>query len=165
VTQGRGAASARVRRERWLILCVVLARQVDEDLREPSGRDLLVSATYTFAQLAAAIDRAFARWDLAHLHEFRLADGRRVPRVDEDEELDDEDVDEAHKQLGNLRAGETFEYVFDTGAGWSHDCTVLRDAVDPIQEVGVTPTEIAPIFGWGAVPDQYRRVTPDTNDG
>jgi hypothetical protein len=30
---------------------------------------------YTFDQLADAIDVTFARWDLAHMHAFTLADG------------------------------------------------------------------------------------------
>jgi len=49
-----------------------------EELVDPPGRDLLMSSAHTFADLASAIDRVFARWDLSHLHEFRLLDGRRV---------------------------------------------------------------------------------------
>jgi hypothetical protein len=38
----------------------------------------MVGPGHTFAQLADAINHAFARWDPSHLHEFQLADGRRI---------------------------------------------------------------------------------------
>jgi hypothetical protein len=144
-----------------MIVRVVLARHAGEGLVDPPGRDLLASASHTFAQLAAAIDRAFARWDLGHLHEFQLANGTRIASADEDEGLDDGDLDEARERLARLKARSTFEYVFDLGEGWSHDCAVLRDDVDPQNELGLVPTEIVPVFGWGSIPDQYGRVKPD----
>lgn len=55
-----------------MIVRVLLAAQGGDDLVGTPGRDLLVSDTHTFADLAAAIDCAFARWDLSHLHEFRF---------------------------------------------------------------------------------------------
>jgi hypothetical protein len=116
-----------------MVLRVVLLAQGDEDLVAPPGRDLLVRDTHTFADLAAAIDRAFARWDLLHEHEFRLGDGRRI--------------------------GDTFEYVFDFGDSWEHRCTVLRREVDPAKESGASQSEIVPVFGWGTIPDQYGRTT------
>jgi len=42
--------------------------------------------------------------------------------------------------------------------------TVLRGKVDPTQESGVASPEIVPVFGWGTIPDQYGRTTPE-NDG
>jgi hypothetical protein len=42
------------------------------------GQTLAAARTHTFAQLATAIDDAFARWDRAHLHEFTLAGRERV---------------------------------------------------------------------------------------
>ena len=65
-------------RRGWLVVRVVLLAQAGEELAGPPGRDVLVRDSHTFADLAAAIDRAFARWDLSHLHEFRLIDGRRL---------------------------------------------------------------------------------------
>lgn len=50
------------------------------------------------------------------------------------------------------------------GAGWEHECTILRDDVDPLDEAGSVPTEIVPVFGWGATPDQYGRVTPGSDE-
>ena len=40
--------------------------------RRRAGSSSSVRA-HTFEQLAEAIDAAFARWDLSHLHEFELA--------------------------------------------------------------------------------------------
>jgi hypothetical protein len=146
---------------------VVLLSKGGEELEDPPGRDLLLSETDTFAELAAAIDRAFARWDLSHLHEFRLMDGRRVIMMegaDEFEEIDpSRHLDELRHSLGSvgLRAGETFMYVFDFGDNWEHGCTVLRTDVDPVAESGVLPTEIVPVFGWGTIPDQYGRLSLD----
>ena len=52
------------------------------------GRIFAAARSHTFAQLARAIDDAFARWDTVHLHEFTLADGTRLTRPYEDwEEL------------------------------------------------------------------------------
>jgi len=38
----------------------------------------MVGPGHTFAQPADAINRAVACWDLSHLHEFELPDGRRI---------------------------------------------------------------------------------------
>ncbi len=147
-----------------MIVRVLLAAQGGEELVGAPGRDLLVSDTHTFSELATAIDRAFARWDLSHLHEFRLADGRRIGMIDPDD-LDDDstDLDEQKitvKQVG-LRRGDTFEYVFDFGDSWEHRCTVLRCKVDPMMEFGAASSEIVPVFGWGTIPDQYGRTMPE----
>lgn len=125
------------------MLRVVLRRQSGEQLEEPPGRDLLVHSARTFAEIAAAIDRAFARWDISHLHEFQLADGRRIAAAD-DEGFEDGDLDEAAETLGRLGAevGMSFEYVFDLGAGWEHECTIVRGDVDPLEEAGIVPTRI-----------------------
>jgi len=48
------------------------------------GRVLIVGPGHSFEQLAEAIDVAFARWDLSHLHEFELPDGRRIGYPDDE---------------------------------------------------------------------------------
>lgn len=146
-----------------MILRVLLLARGGKDLGGPPGRDLLVSDLHTFAYLAAAIDRAFARWDLSHLHECRLRDGRRVGMADPDDvaELDERKVT---LQQAGLHTGDSFEYVFDFGDDWEHPCTVLRRNVDPVKEAGVSPSEIVPVFGWGGIPDQYGRTTIDQDD-
>jgi hypothetical protein len=42
------------------------------------GRVFIVGPSHSSGDLAEAIDTGFARWDLAHLHGFELADGRRI---------------------------------------------------------------------------------------
>ena len=49
-----------------------------EELWPYPGRVFAVGPAHTFADLARAIDNAFARWDLSHLELFTLADGRVV---------------------------------------------------------------------------------------
>jgi hypothetical protein len=150
-----------------MVLRVVLLAQGGEELASPPGRDLLVSDTHTFGDLAAAIDRAFARWDLSHLHEFRLIDGRRIGMIDPDGFEDDAaglDEREIPLQQAGLRPGDTFEYVFDFGDSWEHRCTVLRRDVDAAKESGASPSEIVPVFGWGTIPDQYGRTTLEQDD-
>lgn len=150
-----------------MVLRVVLRAQGGEELAGPPGRDLLISETHTFGDLATAIDGAFARWDLSHLHEFRLVDGRRIGLIDpagfedDDDALDERSV--TLQQVG-LRPGEAFEYVFDFGDSWEHRCTVLRRDVDPMEELGASPSKIVPIFGWGMIPDQYGRTTADEDN-
>lgn len=147
------------------MLRVVLRGQDGDQLEEPPGRDLLVHTGRTFAEIATAIDRAFARWDISHLHEFQLADGRRIAAANE-EDFEDGDLDEEAETLARLGAtvGMSFEYVFDLGAGWVHECAIVRGDVDPLNEAGIVPTEIIPIFGWGAIPDQYGRTAPDSDE-
>lgn len=126
---------------------------------------MLVGPRHTFAHLAEAVDAAFARWDLAHLHMFELADGRRVSDPDPDwDELDI--VDEQTLKVGEeLQPGDRFVYVFDLGDDWTHACEVETDDVDPIEVYGVAPRRPVAIWGWGSIPDQYgRRSAEDTGD-
>ena len=154
-------------RQRWAIVRVTLSGSGGEELQEPPGRDLLVSGAHSFALLAAGIDSVFARWDLSHLHEFRLADGRTIVMPDPDGfDEGGEGLDEGSITFGaaGFRVGEAFEYVFDLGDDWQHDCVVLRTDVDPIEEYGYTGVGIVPVFGWGKIPDQYGRTSPDSAD-
>lgn len=165
-TTRRREPSRTRRAVRWSVVRVILLSKGGSELEDPPGRDLLVSDEKTFAELAAAIDRAFARWDRSHLHEFRLVDGRRMVMADGDEpdELDPaRQLDERDHTLrsAGLRAGDTFNYVFDFGDDWEHGCTVLRTDVNPAEEWGDVTSEIVPVFGWGTIPDQYGRVTPE----
>lgn len=41
----------------------------------PAG---FMAAGHAFEQFADAINSAFALWDLSHLHEFAVADGRKI---------------------------------------------------------------------------------------
>jgi Plasmid pRiA4b ORF-3-like protein len=141
----------------WLSVRVDLVEGRGEPLWPRPGRVFAAARTHTFAQLASAIDDAFARWDLSHLHEFTLADGTRLttPHVDWDE--DEPCLDDRRTTLGRLEVGERFVYVFDFGDDWAHVCTVGRKRIDPLDELGIVPDAPLPYWGWGVIPDQYGR--------
>lgn len=119
----------------WFSITVELVEGRDLSFWPRPGRIFAASAAHSFGDLSRAIDPAFARWDLSHLHEFRLADetliGEIDPRLDQPEELVDEDA----TKLKVLSVGDRFLYVYDLGDGWHHLCSV----------------------GWGEIPDQYGR--------
>jgi hypothetical protein len=148
----------------WLSIRVELVGGMDApDLWPRPGRLLLARPGMTFRDLAVAIDNAFARWDLSHLHVFRLADGTRIGvRTPWDE--DDEELDDRAEKLSRLQLGERFAYEFDLGDSWMHLCTVGEEKVDPEQVYGQRPDRPVPYFGWGTIPDQYGRRW-DADDG
>lgn len=143
----------------WLQIQVELDGGRDIDCDPPPGRLFMVGPSHSFAEFAEAIDAAFARWDLGHLHSFDLADGRRVgfPDVEPGDRrwLDHEEL----KVTREVRPGEEFSYVFDLGDDWRHRCRVLPEKLDPREEYGPgpLPRQPVPIFGWGWIPDQYGR--------
>ncbi len=148
-------------RDRWLSIKVELLSGRDLVLDHPAGRVMIASPTHTLAELSEAIDLAFARWDLAHLHQFELSDGRRaMPEGDED---DPEVLDSTATALGTLGLGPglTFEYVFDLGDDWRHRCEVQAVDVDLEDEYDEPPGQPVPIWGWGWIPDQYGRIKED----
>lgn len=70
---------------------------------EPSpGRIFMVGPSHTFLALADAINAAFAGWDLSHLYEFQLADGRRIGFV-EPEPFDDAVIEDQAAVKGGRR--------------------------------------------------------------
>jgi len=109
-------------------------------------------------------DDAFARWDRSHLHEFTRADGYRLG-IPSGEDWDlDHLLDYAGLTLGRLSLGEQFAYVFDCGDDWQYLCTVGPRRIDPLQTLRIVPDHPLPYFGWGDIPDQYRRRW-DSDDG
>ena len=148
----------------WLQLRVDLLGSAGADLDPAPGRVLIVGPSHTFEQLADAINQAFARWDLSHLHEFELADGRRIG-FPGDEDTPGEDH-AALKVAQEVRPGDKFGFTYDFGEGWQHRCRVLPDKVDPREEYGAGPLPKQPvaIWGWGWIPDQYGRVSADELD-
>jgi len=122
------------------------------------GRIFAVGRGHTFAALATAIDDAFARWDRAHLHDLRLADGSRLTTPYGDEDELGPSLDDRRTKLSRLRPGEQFLYTFDLGDDWTHLCTVGPERIDPEEELGVVPDVPLAHWGWGAIPDQYGRV-------
>ena len=121
------------------------------------GRVFAASRSHTFAQLATAIDDAFARWDRSHLHEFTRADGYRLGILSDEDDDSEHLLDYRRIKLGRLTPGEQFAYVFDFGDQWEHLCSVGPRRIDPLETLGIVPDQPRPYFGWGDIPDQYQR--------
>jgi hypothetical protein len=141
----------------WLSIRVELVEGRGERFWPRPGRIFAAARTHTFAQLAEAIDDAFARWDRSHLHDFTLADGTRLTTPYVDWEEAGPAADDRRTKLSRLRLGEQFVYVFDFGDDWTHLCTVGSERVDPLDELGILPNGPLPYWGWGDIPDQYGR--------
>jgi len=126
------------------------------------GRVFLVGPGHTFKQFADAINAACARWDLSHLHEFKLPGGRKVGYPDD--EFAPEMVWEDHAALKVAQEagpGDEFVFTYDFGDNWRHRCRVLENEADPREEYGdgPLPKQPVPTWGWGWIPDQYGRET------
>jgi Plasmid pRiA4b ORF-3-like protein len=144
----------------WLRIRVDLLGGLGADLKPAPGRVFVVGPSHSFGELAEAIDAAFARWDLAHLHGFELPDGRRIGIFDP--EYPGDWLDETKLKVAKeVRSGDSFEYVFDFGDDWRHRCTVEPGKADPLEAYGAKPSSPVPIWGWGQIPDQYGRDRPD----
>lgn len=83
------------------------------------GRIFTAARSHSFADLATAIDEAFARWDRAHLHMFDLGESGGL-LIDPywDDPPDDSCVDDT-VNLSTLTAAQQFVYVFDLGDNWN----------------------------------------------
>lgn len=103
----------------------------------------------------------FARSDLSHLHAFELPDARSVAHPDDEMELEDQ---EQLRAVDAIRPGDVFTYTFDWGDEWIHSC-IADTGFDPRTDWGEVPTDVVPIFGWGAIPDQYGREEEDRPPG
>jgi hypothetical protein len=141
----------------WLSIRVELVEGHGERLWPRPGRIFAAARTHTFSELAWAIDDAFARWDRAHLHDFTLADGRRLTTPYQDWQEAGPASDDRRTTLSRLRLGEQFVYVFDFGDDWTHLCTVGGERIDPLDTLGILPGGPLPYWGWGDIPDQYGR--------
>ena len=142
----------------WLSIRVDLIQGHGEELWPRPGRIFAAARTHTFQQLADAIDDGFARWDRSHIQEFTLADNTRLSIPDSDWEVEGEvTLDPRRVRLTRLSPGELFVYVFDVGDDWAHLCTVAPARIDPLESLGIVPTRPLPYWGWGDIPDQYRR--------
>lgn len=145
----------------WFIIRVELIGSPIERISQPPGRDLLVSPRHSLLELAIAIDSAFARWDLGHLHEFRMPGGETYVLGGDDEGHPSTSTESVLLGLLSLTEGSVLEYVFDLGDEWLHRCEVRSVGRNPETDFGDVPLGPVPIFGWGSIPDQYGRTTPD----
>ncbi len=141
----------------WLVIDVELVSGGARDFWPRPGRTLIASRSHTFEQLAEAIDNAFGRRDLSHLHEFTLADGTAVGTPDAEWDDDRVVLDSRRTKLSRLALDEKFAYVFDFGDNWEHLCSVGPERADPVEVYGIVPARPVAIFGWGDLPDQYGR--------
>ena len=141
----------------WLSIRVELVRGSGESLWPRPGRIFAAARTHSFALLGRAIDDAFARWDRAHLHQFELLDGTRLTTPYPDWQELGSVADDRRTRLSRLRPEEQFLCTFDLGDDWTHLCTVGPERVDPEEVLGMVPDAPLPFWGWGDIPDQYRR--------
>jgi hypothetical protein len=148
-------------RRQWLTIRVLLVSGPEFEPEQPPGRIMLASTAHTFADLGAAIDVAFARWDHSHLHLFELESGASLMLGGGDEgEPDSQKV-----RLDVVAVKSTrFAYTYDLGDGWRHECEVMEVGIDPEEAYGAAPAQPVPTFGWGAIPDQYGRLVEDGID-
>src|SRR6266581_4327456 len=89
----------------WLSIRVELVEGRGERYWPRPGRLFAAAVSHSYAQLATAIDDAFARWDRSHLHEFELADGTRVGMAEAELDVDESVVDERILNLSRLKPG------------------------------------------------------------
>ena len=133
----------------WLSIRVELVEGRGERRWPRPGRLFAAARGHSFAALATAIDDAFARWDRAHLHEFRLADGTRLTTPYGDDDELGPSLDDRRAKLSRLRPGDHLLYTFDLGDGWTHLCTVGSERIDPEELLGIVPAVPLPYFGLG----------------
>ncbi len=151
----------------WFEIRVDLLGGRGEDLEPAPGRVFICGPSHSFGQLAEAINSGFARWDRSHLHDFELADGRKIgfPSNDFAPELVWEDQDKL-KVVKEVGPGDEFTFTFDFGDDWRHRCRVFAEKVDPREQWGPGPLPPQPvaIWGWGSIPDQYGRESAEELD-
>lgn len=143
-----------MRRRNWLAIQVELIAGHGQPIWLRPGRLFAVARSHTFAEFAAAVDTAMARWDVRHDAEFVFADGARlsVSRQPDDAGT----LDGTVEKIGSLNQGDQFAYLFDFAAGWEHLCTVIERPFDPRKtKLGTAPEEPRPYWGWGMMPDQH----------
>ncbi|MGP4033632.1 hypothetical protein [Pseudarthrobacter sp. 1C304] len=158
----------------WLSVTVELLGGRGEELWPWPGRIFAVGPSHTFADLAGAINDAFARWDRSHLSVFTLADGRVITDEDTGAEWASSirgpifapiDITAA-KVARTVGLGAEFQFTFDLGDAWMHRCVVGEVKVDPLEVLGICPDVPLPYWGWGGIPDQYgRRWASDDGEG
>jgi hypothetical protein len=149
----------------WLAIEVELLGGRGQTLWPRPGRSFGVGPTHTFSDFAEAINVAFARWDLAHLSVFTLADGRVLTDDVSAEEFGVSEFGRVEETLdftqvsvaGTVQSGDAFSFTFDLGDNWVHRCTVSARQIDPIALFGEEPDRPVAYWGWGAMPDQYGR--------
>ncbi|WP_181274983.1 UPF0158 family protein [Brevibacterium oceani] len=149
----------------WLDIEVELLGGRGTTLWPRPGRAFAVGPSHTFADLAEAVNTAFARWDLGHLSVFTLSDGRVLTDEVSAEEFGADETGPLQHALdftqvtvaGTVAPGDEFSFTFDLGDNWVHRCSVGTRQFDPVAMFGEVPDRLVAHWGWGAMPDQYGR--------
>jgi hypothetical protein len=127
----------------WLSITVDLVEGGTRTFWPRPGRILAAARTHTFGDLSDAIDDAFARWDRAHLHEFRLLDGTRIGRPDPDWDDDEAVVDDRRTKLGLGRPTRPIRQA----VRWRR-----RRVADTAEPPTHGPSQVPPALGRGRRP-------------
>lgn len=152
----------------WLNIRVDLVRGHGQEFHRPPGRIILVGPDHSFRDLQLAIERCFGRWDLMHLHKFEFENGLMLGPA----ELPADDNGFFDDQLVHvtrtLRPGDTLTYTFDLGDNWVHTIKTEEPDHDQLnfwlESTGSLPQEPIVMMGWGEIPDQYGRLTEQTQE-
>jgi hypothetical protein len=70
-------------------------------------------------------------------------------------------IHDAALLLVYLQPGDEFTFTFDLGDEWRHRREAGAEKADPIEEYGEAPADPVAIWGWGSIPDQYGRTSPE----
>lgn len=143
----------------WRSITVELIGRPGAELWPHPGRVLGLRDDHSFAQLSAAINTAFGRWEPATGALFHLPDGRMVG----DAEWDGAPADLVDHQLAVaelVEGGTEFRYLVGSTI-WVHACRVDKQSFVPSSDAGLVPDVPFPLSGWGDVPDPYDRRWPE----
>lgn len=145
--------------ETWRSITVELIGRPAAELWPHPGRVLGVRDDHSFAQLSAAINTAFGRWEPATGALFHLPDARMVG----DAAWDGAPADLVDHQVAIaelVEAGAEFRYLLGSNI-WVHACRMDDQEFVPNSDVRPVPEIPFPISGWGDVPDPYDRRWPE----
>jgi hypothetical protein len=124
----------------WLRIKVDLLGGRGERCDPAPGGVLIVGPRHTFELFAESINAAFARWDLSHLDEFELPDGRKIGFPDDEYAPGLVWLNHAKLRVAReVKPGDEFSYTFDFGDDWEHRCVVEKTKADPLEDYGIVP--------------------------
>ena len=116
---------------------------------------MLVPPTATFDDFGLGVDLALGRWDITRPRSFRTGwHGRHERRGSGPGDLPPDRL--VHVAVAK---GTQFEYLLDDDEKWIHEC-VVEDLVGRRLTDGRPPIPV-PLLGWGSVPDQFGRMSPE----
>lgn len=143
---------------RCKLIRVQLVSGLGQRLDPSPVRLIVVPRRIPYAQLAIAINHAFARWDVDQPWTFTLPDRSQVTHsLDGATPLPG--ILPPSTSIGPLSDHQEFTFDYDPQRGWRHECRVLVTR-ESVQEWGREITEPTVIDGWGPIPDPFGRDDP-----